>query len=638
MYKNALLFLLFILFACSQSGVIAQKKDPQLEKYGLKEPASPPGKSCYKCLVTLSQLPQDVHYGLKREGNDIYFVMNDKTWFSQLFDDKDDAIAVDVIEKKQFPCGKNNNYNKKNIIKGRLLPPVYLKSILKTALSVPGAEVIAKIAELPSDIANSDDLEFNLVLIKNDAICHYNQFYNLPGIQLDLLKMDLFMDTLANQSGSAHKGPSISLSTNIEFVIPFEKNKYEYKNEDLKPIRDTLGLAYYNIKSIRVRAYSSVEGSEEKNLELQKKRGESIIAALQSFQNLPITEDVVASENWVEFLLDISNTPFAPLKLLSKQEIKKELEKKSVAEQIEPLLKKERKAILFIDLEKKTQFSDLNESDAKKTFADALKQNKLDVAYDIQQAIFQNVETKKYSSDIIGELEIPEEATYRSLLLNQLVFKSRGEENVINALHAFQRMDGLIPNVPLIRYNICVLEMKLLKEGELIVTREKVLADIEQLSKLKFDPRLIRRLKINYSMIACNYYVYEKKYTEKNNALSFINLNYKNINYKDEDLLRLAQYFVLYSKEDWALKVIEGRATKLDVSEDLLFFYINLTIIDPKNTTKESYRTILSNAYNVNRKRFCGLFGTAYSDEGGISFQILSDLYLKKTFCENCKE
>ena len=637
MFKNTLLVLLFIVIA-SQPVVVAQQKNTELEKYGLKyDPKSPPGKSCYKCLVTLSQLPQDVHYGLKREGNDIYFVMNDKTCFNQLFDDKDDAIAVDVIQKKQFPCGKNNDYDKKDIIKGRLLQPLYLKSILKTALSVPGAEVIVKIAELPADIANSDELEFNLVIIKNDAICHYNQFYNLPGIQLDLLKMDLFMDTLANQ-GISKKGPAISLAKSIEFVIPFEKNKYEYKNEDLKPIRDTLNLSYYNIKSIRIRAYSSVEGSEEKNLELQKKRGESIIAALQSFQNLPITEDVVASENWVEFLLDISNTPFAPLKLLSKKDIKKELDKKSVSDQIEPLLKKERKAILFIDLEKKTQFSDLSETDAKKTFADALKQNKLDVAYDIQQAIFQNVETKKYSENIVGELEIPQEATYQSLLLNQLVFKSRHEENVLNALHAFERMDGLTPNVPLIRYNICVLETKLLKDGELIVRRGKVLADIEQLNKLKFDPRLVRRLKINYNMIVCNYYMYEKKYADKNNALNFINQNYKNINYKDEDLLRLAQYFVLYHKEDWALKVIEGRATKLDVSEDLLFFYINLTIVDPKNTAKESYRTILSNAYNVNRKRFCGLFGTAYSDEGGISFQILADLYLKKTFCENCQK
>lgn len=98
MFKNTLLILLFIVLA-SNSVVVAQQKNTDLEKYGLKYDAkSPVGKSCYKCLMTISQLPQDVHYGLKREGNAVYFVMNDKTWFNQLFDDKDDAIAVDVIE------------------------------------------------------------------------------------------------------------------------------------------------------------------------------------------------------------------------------------------------------------------------------------------------------------------------------------------------------------------------------------------------------------------------------------------------------------------------------------------------------------------------------------------------------------
>lgn len=126
----------------------------------------------------------------------------------------------------------------------------------------------------------------------------------------------------------------------------------------------------------------------------------------------------------------------------------------------------------------------------------------------------------------------------------------------------------------------------------------------------------------------------EKKYAEVEKSLAYINLNYKSTNYKDNDLIRLAQHFVVFRKFDWALKMIEARTSKIDVSEDLLFYYINLTISDPKNTNSESYRSTLLNAYNINKEKFCNLFETAY--HGGVSFQLLEDKYLKKSYCESC--
>lgn len=610
----------------------SQKKKVAKETFGIKYEPLKIDKSCIKRLNALSAMPSDVDYGVFRYENMVLFCMSDKDWFSQIFDSRDDGIAVDIISRKQFECRRPNDYEQNNFVKGTMLKPMFLKDMKKNSIAIPNFEVVVPIAELPAELAKEEDLEFNLMVIKNDMLCHYMRFYDLPGSKLQLLQMDLFMDTLSNSKGAEH----ITTSKKLEFIIPFEKNKYEYKPLDLQPVSDSLRLNYYNIKSLSVRSYSSVEGPEEKNIELQKKRAESILASLQSFQQLKIVNEIAASENWVEFLNDISGTKYATFKSLSKEEIKAELVKKNVSDELEPILSKHRKGVLFLELEKKSRYVDASEEEIKKHFQEAITKNNINTAWEIQQAIFQNIESKVYDPRLVKDLEIPEKAEYGSLLMNNLVFTTNQDEaSEMSALTDFQRLNDLTPNNPFIKYNICVVELKLFSQNELIVERRKMLQDIKALEKLSIDKRLIRRLTINYHIILAEYLQREKQYAEKDKSLGYVNMNYKSTNYKDEDLLRLAQYFVAFRKTEWSLKIIEGRANKIDVSEDLLYYYLNITISDSKYTSKESYRSILLNAYNLNPERFCSMFGTAY--KGGISFQLLDDKYLKKNYCESCK-
>ncbi len=102
----------------------------------------------------------------------------------------------------------------------------------------------------------------------------------------------------------------------------------------------------------------------------------------------------------------------------------------------------------------------------------------------------------------------------------------------------------------------------------------------------------------------------------------------------DLDYLSLAQYFASYTKYDWATKLLVKKVKSVDVDEDLLFYYLNLTIIDEKMTKRSDYRAILLNAYNINPARFCGIFEPF--GEGGITFQLVENEYLRKTYCESC--
>jgi hypothetical protein len=103
----------------------------------------------------------------------------------------------------------------------------------------------------------------------------------------------------------------------------------------------------------------------------------------------------------------------------------------------------------------------------------------------------------------------------------------------------------------------------------------------------------------------------------------------------DDDIVSLAQYFSYYAKYDWSIALLKPKINTIDVNEDLLFYYINLTVAKPEYTEKSEYRTIMLNAININQNRYCKIFDS--NDKGGITFQLLDDHYLQKTYCENCE-
>ena len=96
----------------------------------------------------------------------------------------------------------------------------------------------------------------------------------------------------------------------------------------------------------------------------------------------------------------------------------------------------------------------------------------------------------------------------------------------------------------------------------------------------------------------------------------------------------VAQFLSFYANLEAAADLLSERANKIDVDEDLLFYYINLTILDKDITSTDDYRAILLNAASQNIERYCKLFNS--SDKGGITFQLMDNKYLKSSYCQNC--
>ncbi len=612
--------------------------------YGIKEPAQGSmTQKCGECLSVMQNLPPEVSFGFYLEGKKIYFMMTDKRYFDLLFKKGMDGVAVDVVTKSQFPCASENQLANSSINMGKLLKPVYYKNFKKELLVGENGQVAIFVGQLPEKYLN-EEYELNLLTLKNGYMCYYQIFSDLPRARWGLLEMGLFQDSVLNQASlnGTENETNVTermkrLNKTMKFVIPFEKGKSEYSPEDIKPLYDSLQLTDYTITKTTIKAYSSVEGSVEGNIKLQNKRAESIVKALQSFQKGIIKTKISAAENWVEFLIDVNTSGYGNVAKMTKEEIKKELNTKGLSKKLEPILKKHRKAIIVLELEKNTKYLSENNLTIMGFYEKAIENKAISEAIELQHEIFARIRNKKMPNQTLNELSIPKEVEYGTLLKSNAAFEfEQNEEDIYAALVAFKELELLLPKDKQIKYNICVLQLKSWVLGELLIEPELLLKELKGLTRKGIDAKLVKYLLINYNIINSEYMMFKLDYAAKDVSLSFIYKNYKYLPLSNENYLQLARYFSSYGRYDWAEKVLKPHIHKIDVDEELLFYYLSLTIINPKNTKKSSYRTIMLNAINLNKDRYCKLFNAF--GKGGINFQLLRDEYLKGTYCENCSK
>ena len=141
---------------------------------------------------------------------------------------------------------------------------------------------------------------------------------------------------------------------------------------------------------------------------------------------------------------------------------------------------------------------------------------------------------------------------------------------------------------------------------------------------------------VNFQIIKAENLMQKRDYKNKDKSVSYINKNYNKFPFSNYDYLSLAQFFSFYGNTKMAVKLLENEVKTIDIDEDLLFYYLNLTIVDKNFTQTSDYRTIMLNALNMNKDRYCRLFNQF--GQGGVTFQLLEDQYLRRTYCESCND
>lgn len=624
-------FLLFTILIFNSNLIFSQGL------YDIKIPNLDREQKCQRCTSTFQQKPKEVNFSIQKDkSNNLFFVINDKNWFNQLFKNEGDGIAIDIVSKDRYDCTIKEIEQVQ--IKGKLLKPIYSKQLKSGLKPFEQERFRVNVGKLPTGYENKE-LEFNILFLSDRNLCRYQTISHLESYSWDLLDMGMYLDSLTFKTklSTTHdkNGYTLKYKT-LKFTIPFEKNKSVYSQEDIKPLYDSLRLTDYNIKKINIIAYSSVEGNLERNIELQEQRANSIVKALQTFQKPTIVTEVFSSENWVEFLNDISNTNYDYLKDLSKTEIKSKLTGETVNE-LETYLQDHRKAVITLQLEKKDRYKNLSANALLDMFNNTAADGKIEEASEIQNSIFEKLKNKEISPEFLNKMIIPQQVKYATILNKNASIKYLMEEAyLLKAYYELEKLQKMVPRNGKVRYNLAVLKFKIWEYNAQPVDDLKFKKEILYLSNYGISDILIERMLVNYHIVKSEKYMQKRDYVNKDKSVAYIYKNYKNIPLSDSDYLSLAQYLSRYSNYDMAVEILNDKVKSIEVDEDLLYYYLNLTIIDNELTQTTDYRTIMLNAINMDKNRFCKLFDPF--GDGGATFQLLDNMYLRKTYCENCTQ
>lgn len=575
---------------------------------------------------------KEISFGVKREGDRLFLEVTDKNWLVSLFKNNLDGVAIDVIPKDHFECDVELP---KTQVRGTLLKPVY-KKLLNQRIKDNGTNRWRVLVGMVPNELRSKPLEFNILFLSNKTMCQYYNIYNLDSYPWDLLDMGIYFDTITYKNDIIQKSDAKEKTSykKLNFVIPFEKNKSQYSAIDVKPIYDSLNLTDYDISKISINAYASVEGSTAVNKKLQSERGASIIKALKSYISNDIETDVSTSENWAAFFRDIQNSKFKDLSSLDKATIKKRLTG-TTANELESILSNHRKGVVTIYLTKKIRFENLTSNQLVQRFNESLTKGDLENAQIIQRALFDK-SLKSGNPEYINQLEIPEQFQYANLSNNRAVFGYYQDPRyALISKNKLLKILEYAPKNKKVRYNLAAIDLYMHRYNFEEIDINDLRKDIINLKKYGIPQILITRMILNLNIVKAEKLQRAKKYKEKDQAVSFIKKMYKNIPLSNKDYLSLAQFLTYYANVQSAKELLQPVVEKVDVNEDLLFYYVNLTIVNDFLVKQQDYRVILNNAYAQNPQRFCRLFNA--STEEGVTFQLLSNEYLRLTYCESCK-
>lgn len=575
---------------------------------------------------------ENLHKCLYVKDKKIFFKHNNLKILKTILKNPEDAIAVDIIQKSQYPCDGPNIVDLRNINKGILLKPVNLDYLINNNTIIDVKErkikIDTQIGIIPEGI--DENYELNLLLIKNNRVCltiapSYEEEANIEFSK----ELTLLADTVI--IGEEYT-PIVEKST-IEFIIPFEKGKYEYKLSDIKPILDKLNEPDYVINKLQIFAYSSIEGGEDINKELQQKRAESIVQALKEIQKTKFYININTSENIEDFKRDIKQTQWAFLADKSLEEIKKYIIENKLQEKLEPILKNHRYAKVVMDItyrldettEEKYVLSRFNKSVKEENYSTALR---------IQKYIFKKVVKGIYSENAVYKQEIPEKPETAGLLMNKLWLEKfiKKEDINENICKRIEQLYKLKPTNEYIKYNHCYCRMLFENLGneQNVLNLQKDVSSLYNTS-LRSKTVDLLNLELQFKIIAAldtTNFMSPLILASLDTIKSILRLTKPTW----QNSLKLAQIFISQKDFETAARLLEPWLSTPNVFDELIFTYLAICTHITYKFSSPKFVYAIKRALEMDKERLCLLY-----KRNKMSFQSFENPQVKEIICKECK-
>lgn len=573
----------------------------------------------------------ELQKGLFVKNNEIFFQNDNVRKLKRIIKNPNDGFAVDIVQKSQYFCDDVNIYDNNLVSKGILLKPVYSNKLLnKSILPKTRAnrnKLLISLGKLPSNIGN--DYELNLIVVQNQCAC-FNIFKTyLEDIKFDYnQKVEFVADTISfeNQNYTPKYEKSI-----ISFKIPFNKNITKYDQKEIEPLLKSLNEPDFVINSVTITAYSSIEGKQDVNKNLQDKRAESIANAIKKIQKNNIVSKINTAENWEDFKSDVENTEFEFLAKKSLEEAQEYILKEysNIKNKLEPILKNHRYAL--VDMEVTYNINNIKKEQQYVVcrFNSAVEKKDLTNALLIQKYIFKKVLAGIYDSTTVKNQIIPQNKKTAGLLMNKLwlqMYINKNDNDIdyysdINKLHILNKKNHYIAfnNV------YCMIQDRIIEDS--------IQTQIDSLYNSPFTKETVDLLNLEYQFMilrAVDTLPRSEQLEKKTLAKIKSIVNIEASDY--ESAYKLCKLFIEFNDYKYALKLIEPFVYTPGVFEDLIFTYISLCTLVPNRVYSSIFFHATKIAYKMNPKKYCKLI-----NDGKMSFQVFDNPDVKQFYCKYCK-
>lgn len=585
---------------------------PLLSDYGIKP------RNAAICAALDKENLKNYPFGDRfyRQGDKIYIYKHNPQDFYNTFKDPQDKIAIDIMQRDQFPCGEPNRFNGSPYYDGVLLAPVPFREIFARNQGQNG-ELHAYVCTIPPELAKRN-IKFSVVIIKNNCHCSYTSPIQQDGKLYDLINLQPFWDTIP----SALATDSFHLT--IKQKIRFQRGKADVNPHDLATTIAKLQNLGPFVKSVKMNAYSSVEGDAAVNKRLAEQRAGVILNKLQPYLPKNVAARVVAEENWKLFYTQIRRTPYAYLKDWNAMAIKNALRdslKKPLATQLD-----EERYTEF-EIEVNGYYDNFSNGDVISAGINKWIQAKdFNKAHQLQSRLIRKFIAGEVTLETISEYDFGDDTLVIPFYVNLLASKCLNPEN--EEFQDKKRMQQLFKRFSESKksqYNFCIYAIRYFAAtGDTLVSFERLEEMVNACLELA-PPKAVNSLKLNYHLTAMQYYTRQNVHTKMTMHINAIHDLFRTVKLDDNSAYKLALYFSYYSMAQWVTELLEPYLEK-NKQERFNHLYITAGAVIYYPAYPEKYMNVLA--------RYIQLYPDDYVKWVESDFQLMRYPEFKDPFCK----
>jgi hypothetical protein len=566
-------------------------------------------------------------------GDSVYLYYQDEKIPKEMLQGPRDGIALDLVFKNQFSCELPNNLHPSTVFDGYMLQPKYRDEIFKNDL-YKNEEMLTNLGGIPPNAPRNAGMQINTIMIQNGMMCRYSY----PVIvERDILKDLPIYPQWCKAEGTITKGVT---DLDRVFQIPFEKNATKQDTFYFKKLKELLEVFDGAVTSVEINAYSSVEGTEVNNLQLQKDRADFIEKFVRKNMKQEIAIKKNALENWPKMYEQIRASDLtSTFPDSTKDGLRKSVNKQMYDPLVSNWLDEQRVASIKIHLHK--EYDDKTEA----RFMPLVLYDKM-YTQDSTQAIIaysriiDAYQRGDLSKHYLSAIEVPMERKFVPVVSNYLAsiivqsdifdYSSYSESYMMYVATAERKFSDFKP----LKFNMAVYRTHLYFHGQLNdvkefrnlgMTTDSLCADT------LLDKKLRYQLEFNYNLSGSVFYLQHRLYKDMYKCFDKVKALLPVANLKAQETYDVGRYFNYFSRYHETIKLLDTYLEKFPNDEDLIFLYVSTGAhynlkLDYK---VDFYYQQIQKLSAKNRPRLCKWFNENY--------QLLREPDFKKKICTYCK-